>query len=469
MNLFAGDYIEWNQKKIKFIIEKLSHTAFFEKEILDLGCGYGDVAAAFSRLGGKLICVDARQEHLNMLGRKHPHLEKLNVNLDINWPFKNRRFNFILSLGTLCHLKNFEEHLRNICDSADNLILELEVCDSDDPNKIIFVEENKKVYDFSFVGCGAKPSAAYVERILDECGMNFKRWDDPKINSGPYKYDWKVKNTGNRLYGHRRFWICQRKSLSAPYVVPQPIQQILQNTIATPRKNLRVAVCLSGELRTFKDTFESLRLHILSRLNCDIFISSWNDNSVNLQTIRKLYELYRPVKAVMENRVVFNSKTHPASFKTERDKNVISMFYKIKSCNDLKSQYERENNFKYDLVLRGRFDNLYKHTFDDNEIKDANSLYLPLFGNFSGYSDQFAFSSSDNMNIYASLYDKLEQYTQEGHTTCPEGLMKHHVITSGLKPKYTAIDFDLLRRSHIQNNRELEAFYGHNAIENPPF
>jgi SAM-dependent methyltransferase len=470
MTLFAGDYIDWNHKKIKFIIEKISHNAFFEKQVLDLGSGYGDVASAFSRLGADVLCVDARQEHLNLLTKKHPHLKTVNANLDKNWPFKNRRFNFVLSLGILCHLKNFEQNLRDVCESADNLVLETEVFDSDDPNKVIFVEENKKIYDWSFEGCGAKPSAAYIERILNECGMNFKRYDDPKLNSGPYKYDWQVKNTGNRLYGHRRFWICSRKSLSLPFIAPPPIvQEIPPPPTVIPRKNMRVAICLSGHLRTFKETFESLRANILSRLNCDIFVHSWNDAGTNLQAIRKLYELYRPVKCVMENKIVFNNKTHPLSFKTDHDKNIISMFYKIKACNDLKSQYEKENNFKYDIVFRCRFDALYNHTFEDNELKNLDGVYFPRTGHFGGINDQFAFGNSNNMDVYSSVYDKLEEYSSQGICISPEMLLKHHIFATGLKPKYTEINYDLLKKGFIQNNYEYELFQGSDPLKYPPF
>jgi glycosyltransferase involved in cell wall biosynthesis len=106
----------------------------------------------------------------------------------------------------LCHIDNFESHLKQVCSSTSHVILETAVCDSEDPYKCVIIAENKGNYDMSFNGNGSRPTAAAVERIFKECGMDFRRIDSDKFNSGPYKYDWKEKNNGECNVNNRRIW-----------------------------------------------------------------------------------------------------------------------------------------------------------------------------------------------------------------------------------------------------------------------
>jgi hypothetical protein len=66
---------------------------------------------------------------------------------------------------------------------------------------------------------------------------------------------------------------------------------------------MRVAVCISGELRTYKENYESLKKNILDPYDADVFLSSWNTTSAqdkynNKITLpiskRELLDLYKP-------------------------------------------------------------------------------------------------------------------------------------------------------------------------------
>ena len=104
--------------------------------MLDLGCGHGAIASAFHRMGAKLLCIDARQENLDKLKSQYPDLQTRLVNLDEEFPFDGQKFDIVLSLGVLCHLKNWQQHLRDICSVGENVILETEVLDSNDPERL---------------------------------------------------------------------------------------------------------------------------------------------------------------------------------------------------------------------------------------------------------------------------------------------------------------------------------------------
>jgi len=40
---------------------------------------------------------------------------------------------------------------------------------------------------------------------------------------------------------------------------------------------MKIAICLSGHLRTFDKTFRSIKEKLLDVYDCDVFISTWNN------------------------------------------------------------------------------------------------------------------------------------------------------------------------------------------------
>jgi len=189
-----------------------------------LGCGHGDVGAAFHRLGAEVTCVDARNEHLKITAKKYPGIKTVNVDLDKEWKFNN--FDVILDLGVICHLRNFENHLRNVCNSANYVVIETAVCDSDDPCLCPVLTENKAIYDWSFNGFSSRPTAAFVEKIITESGFEFKKVNYSNLNLGKLSYDWTISNSGTCDSNKRRFWIAKRNQ---PALVSQPALAMVGN------------------------------------------------------------------------------------------------------------------------------------------------------------------------------------------------------------------------------------------------
>jgi len=222
--MFDGKYFDWNQKRIKGIVDHYGYKFFYGKKIADLGCGYADLSGTLYRLGAEITAVDARQEHLKIVSKKFPGIKVVRSNLEGPWPFFSTKFDMVLDLGLVCHLASYEEHLKAVCASTTYLVLETAVCDSDDPNKCIQIAEGKDSYDLSFNGGGCRPSSAAIERVLAECGMSFKRIDSPKFNSGEYIYDWIGKNDETTSIYKRRMWFAVKniQGVTQPYIGAQP-------------------------------------------------------------------------------------------------------------------------------------------------------------------------------------------------------------------------------------------------------
>jgi len=505
--MFDGKYLEWNQKRIKTIIDFYGHKFFFYKKILDLGCGYADISGVLHRLGADITALDARQEHLKVAAKKYPGIKTVKADLDRGWPFSGKHFDIILNLDLMTHLGDYESHLRAVCTSCTHLVLECAVCDSDDPNCVVLSSENKNIYDLSVNGVTSHPSSAAVERVLTQAGMNFRRIDDAKLNCGAYVYNWSPSNNNQIDLNKRRLWFAVKNNSpiqfakelsvhslqnSADTNLPPTVgatrvltdsgvhvsqQHLLHPPINITNNNLsslpKVAVCLSGHLRTFEKTFKSLRDNLINPLNCDVFIHTWetlgsenskggSDQSSSITTTKSklslINEVYSPKKINIErfdkdyfinlgNKIIVPEKER--IFVVGHLGYHFAMFYSILKSNDLKSEYEIENNFKYDYVIRIRPD-IFLESRIDRSIFPVNPkiITVPIIAQYcyEGMNDQIGIGSSDNMNIYCSLFNNMTQYCQQRVTTIrPEALLKYHILKNGISVEKKHINYALMR------------------------
>ena len=513
--MFEAKYLDWNQKKIKSIIDFYGPKFIYFKKILDLGCGHGDIGGALFRLGAEVTGVDARQDHIKMAQKKFPGIKFLTADVERGFPI-NKNFDIILDLGLLCHVKDYENHLREICKKTTHLVLETAVCDSIDDKLSININENKALIDHAINGVGSRPSVAAIERVLTECGMTFKRVDSNKLNSGSYVYDWYPSYNNSVDFNKRRMWFCvkngsgikiantalapqeikkeeqkeeqkeipnkeEAKEIPSPTVVEQKRDIVLSTELIeediTKSKDFRVAVCFSGHLRTFIDNIDNFKKNLLDLYNCDVFISTWDsfgakeraaDNNVNkIKTndlIEKIESLISVKKIFIEEKRDFEIIQLMNKKKVDnRDFNgMLSMFYKIEHCNQLKIEYERENNFSYDCVVRIRPDlSLITPIILPTKKNDYNYLYIPIHGDFGGLNDQLAFSNSKNMDIYSSLYTRIVYYLNCGAVMNPEKLVKFNIDKNKIQTRRFNLKYVIKRSNgHDQDNYLLEKRIG---------
>lgn len=504
--MFDGKYLEWNQKRIKGIVDYFGHLFIAHKKVLDLGCGYADLSGVLHRLGADVTAVDARQEHLEMAAKKYPGIKTVKADLDRGFPFFGKAFDIILNLDLICHLDNYEEHLKAVCASTQHLILETAVCDSNDPYKYIILFENKNIYDLSANGIASYPTAEAIERVLTDCGFTFKRQDSSKLNSGSYKYDWIAQNNNSTNYFNRRMWYCTKTinqsqfvnlrntEINAPtsiagYVstikdtkvpvshayVLNPYLKAKHDTNETTKK-LKTALCISGHLRTFENNFESVKINIIDKMDCDVFIHTWDimgmayrpcDSgvySIETQNLaHKIQKLYNPKKLVIEPTKNFNVTPlmHSRLIDYRDISGILSMFYKIEACNALKKEYEKEKDFTYDCVIRFRGDLFMDTPIPADHNTNLNNLFIPMYGNYSGVCDQFAYGSSSIMDIYSELYSNIQQHLEAGAPLQPEKMLQFHVEHNKLPVTKVHVRY-LIKRSNglIQDNMLLERALG---------
>ena len=210
---------------------------------------------------------------------------------------------------------------------------------------------------------------------------------------------------------------------------------------------MKIAFCLSGQPRFIQKGYDNIKNKILSSNNeFDFFIHTWWGSDIINQTNKRNYvfdentiqtitELYKPKGFINQPQKIFNIK-EDVDYESLDPISPYSMFYSIKIANHLKTFYEIENDFKYDVVIRCRFDIIIDEiNLNFNEI-GYNEIYLDTVG--LGFpNDQFAIANSKTMDYYCSLYDNLELYYNEGvRNFVGERLLRYHLEKGNIKMNF---------------------------------
>lgn len=230
---------------------------------------------------------------------------------------------------------------------------------------------------------------------------------------------------------------------------------------------MKVAVCISGQLRTYEKCYDNLRKYILEPLKADVFIQIWDtvgashkelpsnayQDKVNENTI---LDMYKPKKLVIESQPknahdnLYGKKVPDILKKIEplHYKSALSMFYQIKKCNDLAITYSREHKFQYDIIVRVRPDTMFLEKIPENLIKKTiqtpNMVYYADYAIDTRYQvcDKFAFGGEKGMIKYTSVWDKIEEYW---------------VDPIGNNPPFTHKVGERLLKFHVDNEKDLIA------------
>tara|TARA_Y100001938_G_C8087182_1_gene432780 strand:+ start:1308 stop:2087 length:780 start_codon:yes stop_codon:yes gene_type:complete len=208
-------------------------------------------------------------------------------------------------------------------------------------------------------------------------------------------------------------------------------------------KKLRIALCLSGLIRDFGNSGASYNEFLCKDYNTDVFIHTWNNNSeVNKNTrFSSSPKLVDPVDKERFFKEIFthaNIKLQLENFDSDWNfrrqygndaspRTTAIMYYSVYKSNLLKKTKEVDENFKYDVVIRSRMDFLLKEKIPKKELEvvcsDKNIVYVGqnsccegkgLYDGSRGVVDQFAFGSSQAMDVYSNCYIDQNNMAQVG-------------------------------------------------------
>jgi len=195
---------------------------------------------------------------------------------------------------------------------------------------------------------------------------------------------------------------------------------------------MKIALCISGGLRNYKDTHYSVKHFLLDCNNVDIFYYGLENKEGKEQNIKDFTELYNPKKIVINKNDFYDQI--PCRYHI---KSSFYGFYNVLKCNELKSNYEEENKFKYDFVIRVRPDYFWFRSITSDEFEAAKENVLtPERWSFKcvqpfAQSDIFAIGSSELMDQYSSLFSKIDDYCNN-FPFHPESLCGYHLKVNNI-------------------------------------
>lgn len=191
---------------------------------------------------------------------------------------------------------------------------------------------------------------------------------------------------------------------------------------------MKIAFCISGELRTFlsQNVIDSYK-NLCSLLSPDVYISVWDhvgvshchrngivvdfDDRINkdilIDTLPNIKDVDIENYGSWKNNLCLeNLNIISNNVMDFRTKNSCSQLYKIFKCNEMKQKYETTNGFLYDIVFRMRPDFLFQTNLDLNI--QQNTIYHINSG-FAYYPnriyDVFFYGDSVAMDKVCSTYN----------------------------------------------------------------
>lgn len=252
-----------------------------------------------------------------------------------------------------------------------------------------------------------------------------------------------------------------------------------------PKKNPKTAICLYGIVGgtdgkdgmganiPFEKCYETNKKYIIDVNNSDVFMHSW---SVDVED--ELVKLYTPKKYQFQKQIMFD---HPQDrnipetnlYKYQQGHRALSKWYSLKRAIELKSEYEKEQGFKYDYVMLTRFDTLFFRDLVFTQC-DPSFLWVPNFNNMEGdhknpdkkadrlnmslvlegLSDMWYFSSSKIIDEFIDIYGgvKSTKYRISQHKAAWDCLRSKGYTRDILQYLYHRyFDFDLYRWYVLRN------------------
>jgi hypothetical protein len=182
---------------------------------------------------------------------------------------------------------------------------------------------------------------------------------------------------------------------------------------------MRIAICISGQPRNFKQSYVSLKKYFLDKHDCDIYFHSWKTPSfestnfgggnhqyqLNEEDYNELVELYQPKNYILEQPIVFDASGYQCPIWRQPLNNTLSMFYSIyKSFQLIEGEY--------DYVVRTRFDldySLFNLEFSENNI-NIPEWNTDLNVKHRGFYDVFAFGPQQLMKVYSEVFSNVISY-----------------------------------------------------------
>jgi uridine kinase len=194
---------------------------------------------------------------------------------------------------------------------------------------------------------------------------------------------------------------------------------------------MKIAILIAGYLRSFETNFTKFKKNLLQNYDVDIYIyktkNEKNDKYNNVVNWEYIKDIINPKVIIETDNINFNDN--------KIYNNILNQFYKFYILNNTKNTIEKEEQIKYDIVVKWRpdillnskinFININKNTIyipndskiDINKLKNPQDKYI---------CDVIAYGDNNSMNYYFNFYKNLDSLIKI-YGLCPETLLYNYL------------------------------------------
>ena len=217
---------------------------------------------------------------------------------------------------------------------------------------------------------------------------------------------------------------------------------------------MRIAVCLSGAERLESDAVTHFARNLPRDAEIDCFAFFWEGGPLSDEAAltdlitRKTEGLFRSVQVSVGRGFVMDFNMQVNRYPETNLENVVRMYRGIRRCNDMKLRREITEGFRYDHVIRTRADVQLASPLELGKFMPLTREFIvfPENGHWrGGLNDQFAFGSSEKMDIYSMVIDYIPEHCGNGCPVHPETLLRFHLTRMQILPILAPITAQLVR------------------------
>jgi hypothetical protein len=186
---------------------------------------------------------------------------------------------------------------------------------------------------------------------------------------------------------------------------------------------MKIAILMSGEMRTLDVCAPSFTKHILEPLQAHAEVSIHCAAAAD-SNAHKAYE-FLP----FGSNIVIDEQPwiDEANYILRSGKGVCGIQSVLKQFWSWRRAWEIAESTEFDFAVRVRADTLYYSPIESPDTWHTETLYCPRFSSFWGICDRFGYGDRETMRRYHTILDRLDEFMNDGAIFHPESLVPRAV------------------------------------------
>lgn len=247
----------------------------------------------------------------------------------------------------------------------------------------------------------------------------------------------------------------------------------------------KVAVILTGHLRTYSRTYQCILHNLLIPNKADLFIVTYDimdnikissgekiiEEKIDLEDVKKKFRPFLKVLKVIDSKN-FEYKYDPIPnypyFFPDRLDRLLTMLKIIYMGFNIVNDYQATNRIRYDYIIRARADLLFKQEIDINTYNPfPYSVIVPTPDtgksiNGMTLNDHIVIGRKEVMDIYLTYSEHMKEINQHIDISIVESGICYFLVNNGINIDKRYINYEIVRsKEHAISKKKRMIYYRH--------